>query len=111
MWQYCDTMFPSNKNSTFYLTPWGLHASMVLPFELRAKGVVIWVDAEDVHKLPELERLVTEETEPLARELLDSIAACALQQCQGHGRHLPNAAAASTATAVATPSWVPEVIQ
>ena len=67
-------MFPCNKNSTFHLTGWGLQASMVLPFELGAKGLVIWVDAEEVHRLPELEKLVSEETGPLARELQQSVA-------------------------------------
>jgi hypothetical protein len=86
MWQYCDSLFPCFQNSTFSLTRWGLEASMRLPYDLGAAGLVIWVDAEEANRLPELHRLVASETGPLARELLDSVATCATQQCSGHGR-------------------------
>lgn len=86
MWQYCDSLFPCFQNSTFSLTRWGLETSMRMPYDLGAAGLVIWVDAEEANRLPELERLVASETGPLVRELLDSAATCATQQCSGHGR-------------------------
>jgi hypothetical protein len=89
-WQFCNSAeFPCYANGSFALSQWGIEASLHLPYELGADGLVIWVDVEERQRITELTALATHVTGPLGQQLLTGSKTCSSQHCSSHGRCHP----------------------
>jgi hypothetical protein len=76
-------------NASFHINRWGIEASLRIPYELGAAGVLVWVDQEENSETQQLESVLHGTTGPIGKQLLGEIAECSLANCSGHGRCQP----------------------
>eukprot|EP01047_Picozoa_sp_COSAG01_P080756 COSAG01_NODE_15827_length_1295_cov_1.573579_1_plen_366_part_10 len=90
VWQFCSVCNSRNTNcapcyqnisavgwnESFHINRWGMEASLTIPYELGAAGVLVWVDIEEVHQPKMVEHVLQNITGPIGRSLLDDIAKC-----------------------------------
>ena len=80
---------PADLNRSFTINQWGIAASLAIPYELGAAGVVVWVDDEEIHHITQLKSVLTNATGPIGERLLSEIAECSRVNCSNHGRCQP----------------------
>lgn len=103
IWQFCSVCNSMNTNcapcynnistagwnESFHVNQWGIEASLTVPYELGAAGVVVWVDIEEVNQPQRVASVLHDITGPIGQRLLGEIADCSRANCSGHGRCAP----------------------
>ena len=103
VWQFCSVCNSMNTNcapcyqnasaagwnASFHLNRWGIEASLTVPYELGAAGVLVWVDVEEANKPQAVASVLQDITGPIGQRLLGDIADCSRANCSGHGRCQP----------------------